>query len=114
MNKKLLLGSLLVLTLILLMPSIPAIQQRSIENNKLNCKDDFWDYPIINLLLLLTAIRILRGLVMMQFAGADLFYPDFTDIKHPLLFIRGWWLAYTGDAFCDFLFIIAKMVGWEW
>ena len=32
MNKKLLLGSILVLTLLLLMPSIPAIQQKTIED----------------------------------------------------------------------------------
>jgi len=32
MNKKILIGSLLVLTLLLLMPSIPAIQQKTIED----------------------------------------------------------------------------------
>ena len=31
MKKKILIGSLLVLTLLLLMPSIPAIQQKSVE-----------------------------------------------------------------------------------
>jgi len=114
MRMKLLVGSLLVLTLILLMPNVPAIQERSIENNKLNYKDDFWDYPIINFLGLLTAIRILRGLGVMQYAGADLIDQDYTEIKHPLLFLRGWWLAYTGDAFSDFLYIIAQIIGWEW
>ena len=33
MGKRILIGSLLVLTLLLLMPSIPAVQQRSIEDS---------------------------------------------------------------------------------
>ena len=40
MKKKILIGSLLVLTLLLLMPSIPAVQQKTIEDKAMNDLED--------------------------------------------------------------------------
>ena len=63
MKSKILIGSILVLTLLLLMPSIPAIQQNAIEDKAINNLVEQFDF------------KDLRENI------------DFPDVKHPILYI---------------------------
>ena len=58
MRKKILIGSMLVLTLLLFMPSIPAIQQKIIEDKVI---DDFVKKPDDEDIMKILKIRYAKG-----------------------------------------------------
>ena len=106
MRKKLLLGSLLVLTLILLMPSIPAVQQKSIEEGvkqdlqekletitlddlKIINGDDRIKHPILYIIVMLTIY--LRYIKMYRIAFRWTIIPDFLNIIMDFLNIDGYY-----------------------
>ena len=131
MNKKILIGSIITFALLLLMPSIPAIQHKSIDYQtsvnhiqKLNdvsikdlredIKNNYWKHPIINLLSLITATRAFRGFFLVLLSISNPFNPDeYPEVDNYLYFIRGIWLLATGSVLNSILYLIAKNMGWE-
>ena len=123
---------MLVLTLLLLMPTIPAIQHKTIQENTFqnyiekhnemiiqesgeNNKNGFWDHPFIYFLGTLGFFRTIRGFFMVLFSASGWGEPyGEVTIDHPILFCRGIWLYLTGAVFGGFLLTIAYILGWEW
>jgi hypothetical protein len=131
MNKKIIIGSILVVTILLLMPSIPAIQNKTIEGKVFDnyiqnnyemkmkeleekTKNGFWEHPLFYLLAETTKFRTLRGLSMMFFSGFEIYPYGEDNIEHPILFLRGMWLYLTGLMFVGIIQIIADSMGWGW
>ena len=80
MRKKILIGSMLVLTLLLLMPSIPAIQQKSVEDS---VYDDFES-------------KVMKGIGIL---GDDIKFPKLRELYRNFIFLRGFraaWLILIG------------------
>ena len=99
MGKRILLGSMLVLTLLLLMPSIPAIQQKTIEESEfgsLLTQLEGNDNPILFLLLRIFVFRALRGLYFDEISTEPSNSGYGFYVIHPLIYIRGLWLFFTG------------------
>ena len=139
MKKKILIGSLLVLTLLLLMPSIPAIQQKTIEEgikqdiqeklDTINVDDlkdiralDWIRHPILYAIVI--AIVYIRGLQFsFNFAMAVIFCSEIVDewgieITHPILFIilmlRCAWFYQTTWFWLSIWQDISDEFGWDW
>ena len=127
MKKKILIGSLLVLTLLLLMPSIPAIQQKTIEDRtyndlveQLNLKD-LRDIKVLErlkhpfLFLFVCVIFVSR-----MFRGSVYFYTsqDWDGrqpiIIQPLLYLRGMMLLSSGYYWYLFWETISEILGFNW
>jgi len=122
MSKKILIGSMLVLTLLLLMPSIPAVQQKIIGDeldkreskllSKLQDLDiekikDLFNNKIMDFLtyivLFIFCIRNYRGILLLSFSHRE------NGIRNPLIYMRGEWLigtAYIWLLFWVFIFDI--------
>ena len=143
LGKKILIGSMLVLAMLLLMPSIPAIQQKTIEegikqdlqdklesitlDNLKDIKDLEWiRHPI--LYLFVVAIFTLRGFrFAFNFFGAMVAFtkldPDDPfgfgiEITHPILFwismVKAFWFYVTGEVWLIFWDYISNTLGWDW
>jgi len=134
-RKKILIGSIFVLTLILLMPSIPAIQQKTIEDstyshfakNKIDFninkieKLEQLKHPILFLIILtITIYNILRvSFYSILFSySIDNSNPDDITIKHPLLAIisafRGLTIYIPVLIWIYFWNYISNQLGWNW
>ena len=126
--KKIFIGSMLVLTLLLLMPSIPAIQQKTIESEssaKLQDLDvekikDFLnikplDFSPTLLTYLISAIfffRFMRGWLLCVYAVTyDGLYETITK---PIIYDRGTWLYETAYIWLVGWQYFYEIVGWEW
>ncbi len=113
MKKKILIGSMLVLTLLLLMPSIQAIQQEIVEDKTYQRLENGWKHPIINILNTLAVWRALRGLVLIvSTSNFPALFNEELEVYHPILFIRGFWLYGTGIGFAGLLQVLADILGW--
>ncbi|EMR74539.1 hypothetical protein MBGDF03_00600 [Thermoplasmatales archaeon SCGC AB-540-F20] len=111
MNKKILIGSMLVFTMLLLMPSIPAIQQNLVKNEKIvEILETNLKFPILNGIIYFSLVwRLVRAIALLSVSsnGTDnggRGPPDF-DILHPFLFYRGLWLSMTFN-----LLMISSMI----
>ncbi|UCD13629.1 MAG: hypothetical protein JSW60_08745 [Thermoplasmatales archaeon] len=114
MRKTILIGSMLVLTLLLMMPSIPAIQQKKIEYNAYSdfiekIKNDI-KYPnLYELLSFLIDFRCTRGFVM------ALISTDFWgNVENFYFYYRGMWLYITAVIFAELGDDIIDKLGWGW
>ena len=140
MKKKILMGSMLVLTLLLLMPSISAIHYKSIEEGikqgvqeKLDTitLDDLKDFEVLEwirhpiLYLIITSIvtfRLLRSAVYFFIAVTFCakYIPDYwvPEITHPVLLIIlmfNWTRLYGYTwLLVDFWQYISDELGWNW
>ena len=127
-NKKILIGSIFVLILLLLMPSISAIQQKIIKDkicNDLIEKFDFKDikeiigFPDVKHPLLFTLIVIIFNLRAMP-ASILLFLAYFSNdhqdrsMKRPFIAIRGWWVMFTAWLWASIWVTISEKLGWDW
>ena len=128
MNKRIIIGSVLVLTLLLLMPSNHAVQIKIIEDRtyndligqldtknekEKNGLDDEIRYPILNVLVLsMLKFRLLRCFLL----GAISTEPDppWFDVLHPILFLRSIWLIITWQLLYTFWDSISDIFGWNW
>ena len=137
MRMKLLLGSLLVLTLLLLMPSIPAVQQKSIEEGvkqdlqekletitlddlKIINGDDRIKHPILYIIVMLTIYlryikmyRIAFRWTIIDFLDIDGYYFNllltlFYLLRFEVLIIFS--LIY----YTYFWYSISELLGWNW
>ena len=120
MKKKILIGSLLVLTLLLLMPSIPAIHQRTIEDRtyddfeskvmeEMETFGDDIKFPNLHsLFIMICEFRLNRGQLIM-FASSGYIGPFL-----PLIYLRGLWLTETAMLFAISVYLITSILGWNW
>jgi len=127
MNKKILIGSMLVLTLLLLMPTIPAIQQNIVKddikekNDILIAKNSSYDieklletpkdFPLLYLFVV--------GVLQFQMARVDFlmkYAVDFfnREIKHPLLLLRAYMILEAYDMWWNFWNALSTKLGWNW
>jgi len=120
MIKKTLVGSIFVLTILLLTPSIPAIQQKTIEDKAyndfynelqdLNFKDvELLDgemtFPLLFVIVYFIARnRVNRALRILKFAIPEYY----------ILAIYGFWLFESYTFWMDFWIFISKGAGWNW
>ena len=134
MKKKILIGSMLVLTLLLLMPSIPAIQQKNVEDildtkeselitklrdleikkikDLINKKP--LDYSPKFFTLLISAIfmfRAIRGILL--YSSSITGYWN-EEIIHPILYARGIWLYVTAIICILGWQYFYTILGWNW
>ena len=129
MGKRILIGSMLVLTLLLLMPSIPAVQQKIIEDRayhdlieQLDIKDvkeirkmDWIRHPLLYILVIFIAkFRWGRCLIIVEGSCDFTNFPPEFEIYHPIRFFRGLWLVFTIAFWCSFWYFISTTLGWNW
>lgn len=133
MGKRILIGSILVLVMLLLMPSIPAIQQRSVKEGikqdlqekleSINLEDikDIKDldgclkHPLLYLSVHLVALRGWRGLIMLFISTKNMFsWEEPMEIIFPLLYERGRWLVVTALVWQEVWIDYAYTHGWNW
>ncbi|MCK4348185.1 MAG: hypothetical protein KAW47_06175 [Thermoplasmatales archaeon] len=143
MGKRILIGSMLVLTLLLLMPSIPAIQQKTIEDKAFNdleeqmktidfekLKDimdlgEFPKHPLLRALVVslynIQGLRFSFYFVMAFFVFCDPpdnDLPGGPDVTNPILFficiLRAAWLFGTAMYWATFWDYISELLGWNW
>jgi len=133
LNKKILVCSILVIAMLLLMPSIPAIQQKTIkeeikqdlkeklETINLNYIEEIEDlewirHPILFLMYIIAVFRGIRGFGIM-FISSE-YVPELElvvlKITHPILFLRGAWLAVSASVWIGFWFALSQKYGWNW
>ena len=140
MNKKILVGSIIAVILLLLMPSIPAIQQISVKerfNEKLQEKletintfdlndislDDEIKFPTLALfVLLIYMVRYLRGFAYSFAFLYILIYIMETNVEFPNLLltlsifttIRGYYLLGTSVIWLLLWTFVSSRLGWNW
>ena len=131
MNKKILMGSMLVLTLLLLMPSMQAIQTITIEDkayNDLVEQLDFKDvkgikgleqikhpllYNLVKVFLDCRWTRVVILWVISCYVNPDVWWPDI-DVYHPVLFLRSIMLLITTASLGYFWNNLSNIFEWDW
>ncbi len=129
MNKKILIGSIIAVSILLLMPSIPAIQidsfkegiQQNIDDLKtrLSNIESLIDlpehFPLLFLFVYSVALfRLIRFTILMDLSTEPSDFPPYFTITNWLLFIRcafllngiDWWLVIWEE--------ISDHFGWGW
>ena len=119
MKKKLIFGSMLVLTLLLLMPTIPAIQQNLVKNEKIvESLETNLKFPILNGIIYFSLVwRLVRafGLLSISSNGTgDGRGPPDIDILHPILYFRGLWLVMSFNLLMIFSMILSHVFELNW
>ena len=127
MKKKILLGSMLVLAMLLLMPSIPAIQtnivedgiiqdlQEGLETTKvtelkgLNPTAIFKFHPIFIMIYYIFLLRSVKGVMLQILASHS---ERILVIDNPIIFWRGAWLVFTSIAVLELLDTLFYKMGW--
>jgi hypothetical protein len=114
-KKKLILGIVLVVTILLLMPSISAIQKEKIvESFEGKIK-----FPILNgIICFLLILRLVRACALLSISsnGTDdggRGPPDI-EILHPILYFRGMWLAMKLNLLAISSQILSDALGLNW
>jgi len=139
MKKKILIGSIIAVILLLLMPSIPAIQQNTIEEGfkqeiqkKLDTitlddlkdikpLDDDIKHPILYFLVMLVDdIRLTRFLLVGVIASTFIDWDEFGNLRriNPILLLffigRALWIFSTLYLWELFWLIISNELEWNW
>ena len=130
MGKRILIGSMLVLVLLLLMPSIPAIQQNAVEEGikqdlqeKLESItiDDLKDIEVLDgikhpilyfLVIFITNFRMKRAWFFIDISSY--FIRRYLVVDNPLIYLRGEWLYITTWLWYYFWHNISDRFGWGW
>jgi len=124
---------MLVLTLLLLMPSIPAVQQKTIEDGS---KQDLQEkletintdnievlegtiHPILyKLFKFIIEFRLERAITLRDISSyiSSVFPHQFPQriITNPLIYLRGFWLFITALILNDIILQITNNLGWDW
>lgn len=131
MNNRIIFSSMLVIMLLLLMPSIPAIKGKLVYdefNDKIEIKNpDYLDSKGIKELKELLQVKypLLYFLVIfslnfrwsrIEFLAEYSFDEDFpyTEIKNPILFLRFLILVINTHLWSGFWEITSNILGWDW
>ena len=133
MNKKILIGSIIAVVTLLLMPSIPAVQQKAIvdkayddfvekigkinliNENDITPNEDRIKHPLLLCFIrYMGAFRLIRGLIYMLFSSnyPALYVP--LEIYYPIIYERGEWLWSSGFEWFYFWYSIAYKMDWNW
>jgi len=125
MNKKIFIGSILVLTLLLLMPSISAIHINAIEN-EIKQKNggliaenpsfdaEFFPERLFCFVVAIAFSRFVRaGIWMLNSIEFNDSSGQF-NVTHPLAYYRGVWLYLTFELWVTVWYIIFEKLGWDW
>jgi hypothetical protein len=123
-------GSMLVIIILLLMPSIPAIQQKVIEDEKFNDLSEQFDFkelsqikqlgrlkrPFLYLIVhLFFSFRALRAFILFCIAiDTDTGHWIGLHTDHPLLWKRMEMLLYSIETWLVFWEYISCKFGWNW
>ena len=132
MDKKMLIcGSIVATVMLILMPSIPAIQQETIEDGTYNnCVGQFKfkdvkeikeleqiKHPFLYFIVcIITSFRFSHGWFLYEMSTdwpPDWRWPS-PDIQYPLLYLRALMLLFTTEAWFDFWILTAYIMGWNW
>ncbi len=131
MNKKILIVSIIAVAILLLMPSIPAIQQNVIEDKaysdfieQLDFNDiteliesgklDNITHPILYVVLTIWLyFRLIRAGFLIDISS-DSFGFGGRTVHYPLIYIRGVWLAFTCAISLAYLQELSYKYGWNW
>ena len=133
MKKKILIGSIIAVALLLLMPSIPAIHNNAIKDEIISeLPEDFnlknirellesWKldrvkHPILMLLVTIWMyFRLIRGQILADISYDITYEYDYNfEIYHPVLFLRLLILLInTGLVVCSFQGL-SDLLGWNW
>ena len=131
MKKKIFIGSVLVLVMFLIMPSIPAIQQKTIEDrasndfvDQLDFKDvkelvdsgklDRVKHPLLYFFVILVAgFRWWRCIILFEIAIEQGWLWTF-EVKYPILFLRFMWLGGRLEFWDLFWNNLSDTFGWNW
>jgi len=134
MRNKIIIGSMLVLTLLLLMPSIPAIQQNTIEDGiKQDVQEKLETINIDNIevlegiihpllykfILFIINFRLERAFALRDISsyitsGVPVHGFPRLIITRPLIYLRGFWLFITALMLNDIILQITNTLGWDW
>ncbi len=131
MNNKILVGSIIAVVILLLMPSISAIQQRAIEEKtyidlvekfddvdlkdikEINNLGDDVKFPnLYEFLGYCLAMRFYHGLMLCWFGIGFLEFAIYEKI--PIFNIRGIWLSMSAYYIAEYLDGIVEKLGWNW
>ena len=135
MNKKILIGSIIAVSILLLMPSLPAIQHKIIEektNNhlfeQLNLQDGketkmslikhslYYKHPLLyTMVIFIAGFRYWRCIILGHISFDIISWkPPEYEIYHPILFLRCMWLLNTFSIWCLFWDNVSDKLGWNW
>ena len=135
MNKKILIGSITAVSILLLMPSIPAIQHKIIEektNNhlieQLNLQEGketkislikhslYYKHPLLYAMVIFIAGFRCWRCIILGYISFDIisWKPPEYEIYHPILFLRCMWLLNTFSIWCLFWNNVSDKLGWNW
>ena len=126
MRKKIQIGSLLVFIMLLLMPAIPAISFKTIEND--NKQEIDKEIPIDDIpfkppdkfpllfyfVLVIGYFRVFRLYILLKYSIKEGEYPGDFEIIHPLILIRCLILLWTTDWWLEGWHSISDYFGWGW
>ncbi len=124
MGKRILIGSIIAVVLLLLMPSIPAIQQKTIEDKAYSdLGKRFEDIKVLDrvkhpilyaLVMILFFHRLGRGSMLLEISTENWNFPYNYDIVYPVLFCWFLWIFLTLEIYSRFLNNISDTFGWGW
>jgi len=126
MRKKILIGSIFVLTLLLLMPSMPAIQintvKEVVKQNIYELKTKTGIVDIEKLLELpnhILLFLIISAIAKFRFIRFELNFlysisPPYIEIIHPLLLMRSIFLLIRYSFWLDIWIKVSEKLGWNW
>jgi len=126
MKKRIIIGSVLVLTLLLLMPLIPAMENKVVKDEisrhlpeELELKEliEFLNvkHPILYLFVYSVALfRLIRLIILVDLASEPTDYPPYFEITNWFLFIRCLILSSGRDLWLLMWKDISDNYGWGW
>lgn len=130
MRKKLILSILVVLTLLLLMPTIPAIQHKTIEDKTISELTEQIDFKVIKelmdsgklarlkhpLLYIFIVLWLNLRMIRANYLGkiSSHFEKFFLIIDNEFFFARALWLYISVEYMIDFWIMVSDSLGWKW
>jgi hypothetical protein len=135
MKHKLIIGGIFCFVLLCMMPMISAVELKTVEKSQdrkimrqseilllkkvgdLFKKGVIPKHPILFIIVLIQVVfRLSRGFNLFFLSGEwedNVRFPEF-KVKHPLLFIRAFWLIWPAEFEFEFWAIVSDSLGWNW
>jgi len=132
MDKKILVVSMTAAAILLLIPTIPAIQHITIEEKSYNDSFEQLDFedikeliesrkldevkhPILYVILTIWLyFRVIRGNILYDISSDSHPFGGKITVHYPLIYIRGLWLVMTGEFSIVYLQELSNKYGWNW